>query len=101
MRRGRILSQGMQRMLTRRAMMLGGLQGVFVGVLAYRMRHLQVEQAGQFKLMADQNSVKIRLIPPARGLIHDHKGVLVAGNEQNYRVTVTREDAKDVKEDKR
>lgn len=83
-------------MLTRRAMMLGGVQGVFVGALAYRMRHLQLEQSGQFKLMADQNSVKIRLIPPARGLIHDHKGVLVAGNEQNYRITITREDAKDV-----
>jgi len=96
MRRAQVLSQGVQRMLTRRGVILGGLQGVFVGTLAYRMRHLQVEQAGEFKLMADQNSVKIRLIPPARGLIHDHKGVLIAGNEQNYRVTITREDAKDV-----
>ena len=85
-----------QRRITRRGLLLGGLQAVFVGTLAYRMRHLQVEQAGEFQLMADQNSVKIRLIPPARGLIHDRKGVLIAGNEQNYRVTITREDTDDV-----
>lgn len=85
-----------QRRITRRGMMLAGLQGLFIGTLAYRMRHLQVEQSGEFQLMADQNSVKIRLIPPARGLIHDRKGVLIAGNEQNYRVTITREDTEDV-----
>ncbi|MBS0565032.1 MAG: penicillin-binding protein 2 [Proteobacteria bacterium] len=96
MRRFPKLDLDMQRRTTRRGMLLAGLQGLFVGTLAYRMRHLQVEQAGEFQLMADQNSVKIRLIPPARGLIHDRKGVLIAGNEQNYRVTITREDVEDV-----
>lgn len=88
--------QALRRRITRRGMMLGGLQALFVGTLAWRMRQLQVDQGAEFRLMADNNSVKIRLIPPARGLIHDRNGVLLAGNEQNYRITITREDAVDV-----
>ena len=84
------------RRISRRGLLLGTIQGVLVGTLAFRMRYLQVEQADQFKLLADENSIKIRLIPPTRGLIHDRKGVVIAGNEQNYRVTITREDAGDV-----
>jgi len=86
------------RQISRRGLLLGSLQAAFAGTLAFRMRYLQVEQAQEFQLLADENSIKIRLIPPARGLIHDRKGVLIAGNEQNYRVTITREDAEDVPE---
>ena len=84
------------RAISRRGMLLGSLQAIFVGTLAFRMRYLQVDQADQFRLLSDENSIKIRLLPPARGLIYDRKGVLIAGNGQNYRVTVTREDAGDV-----
>jgi len=83
------------RRINRRAVLLGSLQAAFVGTLAYRMRYLQVEQAGEFKLLAEENSIKIRLVPPARGLIFDRNGILIAGNEQNYRITITREDAGD------
>ena len=65
-------------------------------VLGARMRYLSVEQADQFKLLAEENRISIRLIPPARGLIQDRNGKLIAGNEQNYRVVITREDAGDV-----
>jgi penicillin-binding protein 2 len=81
--------------ISRRGMLLGSLQAVFVGTLAFRMRYLQVDQADQFRLLAEENSIKVRLLPPARGLIHDRNGVLIAGNEQNYRITITREDAGD------
>lgn len=82
--------------ITRRALMLGGAQVSFAAVLALRMRRMQLEQADEYRLLAEGNSVKIRLIPPARGLIYDRNGVLLAGNEQNYRVTITREDAGNV-----
>jgi penicillin-binding protein 2 len=96
MRRLTKLAAEAGRRTTRRGLLLGGLQGVFVTALAFRMRHLQLEQAGEFQLLADENAIKIRLLPPARGLIHDRRGVLIAGNEQNYRVTITREDAGEV-----
>jgi penicillin-binding protein 2 len=48
------------------------------------------------KLLAEENRINIRLIPPTRGLIQDRNGKLIAGNEQNYRVVITREEAGDV-----
>mgnify|MGYP000014378155 CR=1 FL=1 len=84
------------RRIARRAFVLGGLQVGAMGVLAWRMRQMQVEQADQFRLLADENRINLRLIAPVRGLITDRTGRLLAGNEQNYRVVVVREDAGDV-----
>ncbi len=83
------------RKISRRGLMLGGIQAAAVLTLTYRMRHLQVDQADQFKLLAEENSIKIRLLPPARGMIFDRNGAVIAGNEQNYRITITPEDAGD------
>ncbi|MEH7827153.1 penicillin-binding protein 2 [Gemmobacter denitrificans] len=80
----------------RRALLMGGAMAGFVAVLGARMRYLQIDQADQFKLLAEENRINIRLIPPARGLIFDRNGKLIAGNEQNYRIVITREDAGDV-----
>ncbi|MEM9755641.1 MAG: penicillin-binding protein 2, partial [Pseudomonadota bacterium] len=84
------------RQLTRRGLVMGGLMSATVGVLALRLQHLQVERAGDFQLLAEENRIKIRLLPPARGLIFDRRGVVLADNEQNYRVTLIREDAGDI-----
>ncbi len=84
------------RTIGRRSLIVGG---VFVGtgaVLAGRMRYLQVERADDFRLLAEENRINLRLLPPERGLIFDRSGVLLAGNEQNYRITLVREDAGDV-----
>ncbi len=53
--------------LTRRALLVGAAQISFVGLLGFRMRYLQIEQADQFRLLAEENRINIRLIPPARG----------------------------------
>ncbi|CUH07453.1 Sporulation-specific penicillin-binding protein [Jannaschia seosinensis] len=84
------------RRITRRALMLGGLKLSVGGAILARMQHLQVEQADEFLLLAEENRIKVRLIAPARGLIYDRNGVVVAGNEQVYRVSMIREDADDV-----
>ena len=84
-----------ERRIGRRAMLLGTVQAAAIATLAIRLRYLQVDQAAEFKLLADENSIKIRLLPPARGLILERGGHVIAGNEQNYRITITREDAGD------
>ncbi len=84
------------RTITRRGLFMGGSMAAFMAVLGARMRYMQVDQADEFRLLAEENRVSIRLIPPARGLILDRNGKLIAGNEQNYRVVITREDAGDV-----
>ena len=84
------------RSLTRRTLMLGGAMTAMVAALGVRMRYLQVDQADEFRLLAEENRISIRLIPPTRGLIQDRNGKIIAGNEQNYRVVITREQAGDV-----
>ena len=85
--------EGTAKNVTRRALFMGGCMAAMVAVLGGRMRYLGVEQADQFRLLAEENRINIRLIPPARGLIQDRNGKLIAGNEQNYRVVITRETA--------
>jgi len=84
------------RKVTRRALFLGGAQAAFIAVLGARMRYMQVEEADKYRLLAEENRINMRLIPPARGLILDRSGRLIAGNQQNYRVVITREETGDV-----
>ncbi|HMO72011.1 MAG TPA: penicillin-binding protein 2 [Paracoccaceae bacterium] len=98
MRRSQRDTDDAARGVGRRGLLLGGSMAAVVAVLGLRMRHMQVEQADQFRLLAEDNRISIRLIPPARGLIHDRNGKLIAGNEQNYRIVISREDAGDVQD---
>ncbi|KRS15166.1 penicillin-binding protein 2 [Roseovarius indicus] len=86
------------RKITRRGLIIGGGMSAIVGTLALRMRYLQVEQADQFRLLADENRINIRLIPPTRGRIFDRNGTTVAENVPSYRITMVREEAGDVEE---
>lgn len=52
-----------QKKITRRGLVLGGGMAGVVGLLGLRMRYLQVDQADQFRLLADENRINIHLIP--------------------------------------
>ncbi|OSP56303.1 penicillin-binding protein 2 [Pseudoruegeria sp. SK021] len=84
------------RKIGRRALFLGAIQLGFAGVLAMRMRSMQIDQADQFRMLAEENRINMRLLPPARGLIFDRDGVPIAVNDQNYRIVIVREDAGEV-----
>jgi len=84
------------RTLTRRTLVLGGLQLGFTGALAMRMRFLQVDQADQFRLLAEENRINIRLLAPSRGEIYDRNGIIIAQNSPSYRIVLVPEDAGDV-----
>ena len=87
-----------QKRITRRGLLWMGIQLGVVGVLGWRMRQLQVDQSDQFRLLAEENRINIRLLAPDRGLIFDRNGVPVAINEQNYRIVMIREQAGDANE---
>jgi penicillin-binding protein 2 len=86
------------RIVSRRGLILGGGMALFAGGLGLRMRHLQVNEADQFRLLAEENRINIRLLAPARGEVIDRRGRLIAGNEQNYRVVMQRDEIEDVEE---
>ena len=86
------------RLITRRGLVLGGAQIGFMGLLGFRMRQMQVEEAEQYRLLAEENRINVRLIPPSRGIIYDRHGVPVAENAQNYRIVIVREDVGDIDE---
>jgi len=84
------------RKISRRALFLGGSQLAFMGILGLRMRYMQVDQADEFRLLAEENRVKFRLLPPARGLIYDRNGAVIAENEQTFRIVIRKEDASEL-----
>lgn len=87
-----------QRRITRRGLLLLGAQTGVIGVLGWRMRQLQVVQSDQFRLLAEENRINIRLIAPSRGLVFDRNGVAIAENQQNYRIVMIREQAGNAEE---
>ncbi len=58
------------------------------GLLVARFHFLQVTHHDEFALRSTNNSVKPRAIPPARGLIYDRNGVLLADNVPAFRLEV-------------
>ncbi|MBB6249264.1 penicillin-binding protein 2 [Rhodanobacter sp. A1T4] len=58
------------------------------GLLVSRFHFLQVTHHDEFATRSTNNSVKPRAIPPARGLIYDRNGVLLADNVPAFRLEV-------------
>lgn len=87
-----------RRKVSRRAMLIGTGQVAFSALLLGRMRYLQLEEASKYRLLAEENRINIRLIPPARGQIFDRDGTPLATNEPSYRIVIVPEDAGDVAE---
>ena len=82
--------------LSRRALLLGGIQIGIIAGLAARMRFLQVQEAEKYHLLAEENRINVRLLSPSRGIMFDRDGRALAENAPNYRVIMVREDTDDV-----
>lgn len=81
---------------TRRAALLAGAQGVAFVALAGRMYYLQVLKTDQYRMLAEENRVSMRLLAPLRGNIVDRFGRILAANRQNYRAMLISEQTPDV-----
>lgn len=85
-----------QRFFSRRAALLAGGQFGLLAALVGRIYYLQVVESERYHMLAEENRINMRLLPPSRGRILDRFGVPVAINEQNYRVLIKSENTPDV-----
>lgn len=75
-----------------------GLMLVAAGllILASRFAWLQIVQHNEFLTRSEANRIKLRPIVPARGLVFDRNGRLLADNVPAYRLEVVPEQVKDM-----
>ncbi len=73
---------------TRRAMVLGGMQGGIAALLATRMGWISVAENEKYSLLSESNRVNLTLIPPRRGWIIDRHGKPLARNRTDFRVDI-------------
>lgn len=66
-------------------------------VLVGRMYFLQVVEFDYHRTISEKNRVHVLPIAPARGLIYDRNGVVLADNRPSYNLTITRERTRDLK----
>lgn len=71
---------------TRRALVVGALQGGFATLLATRLGYLSVAENEHYKLLSESNRFQTMLVPPRRGWIIDRYGQPIAINRSDYRV---------------
>lgn len=76
---------------SRRAFVIGAVQGALLCVMGGRLAWLQVAEGGRYKTLAENNRINMKLVAPPRGEIIDRFGVPLALNNQNYRVIVVPE----------
>jgi len=67
-------------------------------LLCVRFFYLQITKYEEFQSKSDANRIYLRSIPPARGLIYDRKGRLLADNVQAFRLEVVPEQSKNLDE---
>ncbi|GAB2551543.1 penicillin-binding protein 2 [Rhodanobacter koreensis] len=89
-------TRGESALFRRRA--LAGFVLILLGlcVLVSRFVFLQVTRHDEFVTRSTNNSVKPRVLPPARGLIYDRNGVLLADNVPAFRLEVIPDKIKDM-----
>ncbi|HUD92329.1 penicillin-binding protein 2 [Sphingobium sp.] len=71
---------------SRRAMVVGGLQGAIGALLVGRMAWISVAENQKYSLLSESNRVNLTLIPPRRGWILDRHGKPLANNRTDFRV---------------
>ena len=81
-----------------RAIVAGMLVIAAVALLISRMVQLQVVDHTHFTTLSRENRVKVVPLPPTRGLIYDHGGVLLAQNRPAYSLEITPEQVDDVEQ---
>lgn len=66
-----------------------------VALLALRLWHLQIREGPYYRDLSENNRTRSVILEPARGLIYDRNGVLLANNVPSFTLYVSLEDVHD------
>lgn len=84
------------RVFTRRAVLLGGAKLGLFSLLVGRLYYLQIIEGREYRKMAEDNRINLRVVTPPRGRILDRFGAPLALNDQTFRVVLLPEQVKDL-----
>lgn len=84
-----------EKLFTRRAFVLGGMQALLLSTIVGRMYYLEILSNQHYKTLSDKNRIHSRLIAPLRGQILDRTGQIIATNHNVYRAVIVRDQAED------
>ncbi len=83
-------------LFVRRALVGFAIILVALAALALRFWYLQVDRHDEFQARSDSNRILTRPLAPARGLIYDRNGVLLAENVAAFRLEIIPEQVPDM-----
>ena len=76
-----------------RLVVIGGIFLLLFSLMVLRLFSLQVVNAKSFQRAATQNAVRLVPLPAPRGLITDRSGTVLAGNQVNQEIVLSRIEA--------
>ncbi len=82
---------------TRRALVIGGVQGGLISLLAARLYELQITYSPRYRLLAEANRINTQNVPVVRGGIRDRFGVVLAESLENLQAVLIPDLADDLK----
>jgi penicillin-binding protein 2 len=86
------------RLIRRRLIVSAAIILVLIITIMIRLYVLQVVDYEHFSTLSDSNRVRIKALPPTRGLIFDRNGVVIAKNLPVYRLEIIREEVDDIED---
>lgn len=85
-----------RQLFNRRLTAAAAVVGLLFAALIAKLVNLQVQQYEYFSARADGNRLHSQYVPPARGLIFDRSGQLLADNQPIFNLTVVKEQVGDM-----
>jgi penicillin-binding protein 2 len=84
------------RLIRRRLIFTAVVAVVLLSLVVGRLYVLQVVEYAHYVTLSDSNRIRLKALPPTRGLIFDRHGVVMADNLPAYRLEIVREQVDDL-----
>ncbi|MGA7105399.1 MAG: penicillin-binding protein 2 [Candidatus Deferrimicrobiaceae bacterium] len=94
--KGRIRTREQDPWITSRVRILQGIGLALFFLLLGRLYWLQVVKYEEFRILSENNRIRIRVVRAPRGVILDRKGVLIGVTQGSYDLIVTPVDVEDL-----